>query len=251
MIMTILIIEDEKLNAERLTRLISAIRPQANVLAVLESVIDSVQWLRTNPCPDLIMMDVQLSDGLSFEIFEKIKPECPVIFTTAYNEYAVQAFKHDSIDYLLKPVEQEELLYAFEKTERLTQLDKQKTIEGILSFVQPKDYRSRFLLPFRDGYKTVLVSNIVYFYSENKITRAKMNNGTEEVLPQTMEDLEQQLNPKYFFRANRQYIIQIDSIDQVYNYFNSKLKVVLKKYPDEEIIVSREKAPMLKTWMDF
>lgn len=249
--MKILIVEDEKLNAERLIRLIKQIRPQAVICGVLESIVDSVQWLNENVLPDLIMMDVKLSDGLSFEIFEKIAVECPVIFTTAYDEYAVQAFKHNSIDYLLKPVEQEELQAAFDKLERFSQHERQQSIEGVLKYLQPKEYRSRFLLPFRDGYKTILVNNVVYFYSEMKITRARLDNGTEEVLAQTMEELEQQLNPKEFFRANRQYIIHIDSIDQVYNYFNSKLKIVLRKNPEVEIIVSREKAPLLKAWMDF
>ncbi len=251
MIKNILIIEDEKPNADRLKRLISAVKPESNVLRTLESVSESIDWLLTNECPDLIMMDVRLPDGLSFEIFEKVKPKCPVIFTTAYDEYAVRAFKVNSVDYLLKPVEQEELEYSFRMAEERMLKNQTVSIENLLSQISKKEYRSRFLLPFRDGYKTVVVSDIAYLHSELKITKAKLLNGSEEVLSQTLEELEQQLDPKLFFRVNRQFIIHIDSIQHVHNYFNGKLKIELKKNPDLEIIVSRDKATAIKTWMDF
>ncbi|HJT74396.1 MAG TPA: LytTR family DNA-binding domain-containing protein [Chitinophaga sp.] len=251
MIDKILIIEDEKPNADRLKRLIRAIRPRAVVLAVLDSIADSVAWFAGNEIPDVVMMDVRLSDGLSFEIFDRIKITCPIIFTTAYDEYAVRAFKYNSLDYLLKPVEQEELEAAFGKLERLSLVEQQKSIEGLLNFLQPKEYRSRFLLPYRDGYKTVLVSDVAYFYSEMKITRARLYNGTEEIVPQTMEELESQLNPRQFFRANRQFIIHVDAIEQIHNYFNGKLKVIIRKNENVEVIVSRDKANALKSWMDF
>ena len=252
MINTILIVEDEKLNADRLKRLLKSIRPKAEIVAVLDSIADCVEWLLTNTQPDVIMLDVRLSDGLSFEIFDKIRVEAPVIFTTAYDEYAVRAFKYNSIDYLLKPVEQEELQAALYKLEQLTTAQETpKSLEGLLNFLQPKEYRSRFLLPYRDGYKSVLVNDVAYFYSELKITRAKLANGLEEIVPQTMEELEQQLNPKMFFRANRQYIIHIDAIQRVANYFNGKLKIDIKNNPDTEVIVSREKAHLLKMWLDY
>lgn len=252
MINTILIVEDEKPNADRLKRLLKIIRPKAEIVATLDSVADCVDWLGANAQPDVIMLDVRLSDGLSFEIFDKIRIEAPVIFTTAYDEYAVRAFKYNSIDYLLKPVEQEELQMAIDKLEQLTAGQAMpKSLEGLLNFLQPKEYRSRFLLPYRDGYKTVLVNDIAYFYSELKITRAKLANGMEEIVPQTMEELEQQLNPKTFFRANRQYIIHIDAIQRIANYFNGKLKIDIKNNSDAEVIVSREKAQLLKTWLDY
>lgn len=248
----ILIIEDEKPNADRLKRMLKAIKPKAEIVAVIDSVEESVAWFNEHKQPDVVMMDVRLSDGLSFEIFEKTKIECPVIFTTAYDEYAVRAFKYNSIDYLLKPIEQDELKTAIEKLESLnTGGVNQKSLEGLLNFLQPKDFRNRFLLPYRDGYKTVLVNDVAYFYSEQKISKAKLNNGAMEILPQTMEELEQQLNPKSFFRANRQYIIHIDAVQQVHNYFNGKLKIALRNNPDAEIIVSREKAHLLKNWLDY
>ncbi|MXN90298.1 response regulator [Flavobacterium sp. Sd200] len=249
--MNIIIVEDEKPNADRLTRLIMALKPDAVIVAVLESIADSVDWFSANEMPNLVMMDVRLSDGLSFEIFSKIKITCPIIFTTAYDEYAVRAFKYNSIDYLLKPVEQEELAIAFTKLSTVVKDDLTAKLENLLSFVATKDYRSRFLLPFRDGFKTLLVSDVKYFYLEHKITRAKLHNGTEEVVPLNMDELESQLDPKLFFRANRQYIIHIDAIDQIYNHFNSKLVVLIKNNPGVEIIVSREKATLLKSWIDY
>jgi two-component system response regulator LytT len=247
----ILIIEDEKPNAARLSRLIASIRPQANILAILESVLESVQWLNSNPSPDLIMMDVRLADGTSFEILDEVSISCPIIFTTAYDEYAVRAFKFNSVDYLLKPVEQDELEHAFRMAEERKPSDTTSTIERLLNHIDKKEYRSRFLLPFRDGFKTVHVADLEYICSENKITKAKLSNGNEEVLPQTLEELEQQLDPKFFFRVNRQYIVHVEAIGHIHNYFNGKLKIELKKYPDVEIIVSREKALHIKAWLDF
>lgn len=251
MINKILIVEDEKPNADRLIRLIKTIRPKALVIAVLDSITDSIEWLTQNENPDVVLMDVRLSDGLSFEIFEKIKIDCPIIFTTAYDEYAVKAFKYNSIDYLLKPVEQEELEAAFKKMETKPDLAHNESIYGLLNYLQPKEFRSRFLLPYRDGYKSVLVRDVVFFYSELKITRARLYNGVDEILPQTMEELEHQLDPKQFFRANRQYIIHIDGVERIHNYFNGKLKVEMNGNPNAEIIVSREKSNVLKSWMDF
>ncbi|WP_409149864.1 LytR/AlgR family response regulator transcription factor [Sphingobacterium sp. BS-2] len=249
--MNILIIEDEKPNADRLIRLILSIQPQANILAVLETVSDSIDFLENSPSPDVVMVDVHLSDGLSFEIFDKVKVEVPIIFTTAYDSYALDAFKQNSIDYLLKPVELEELQAAFTKLQYVAGVANSRSIEKLLSDFRPKEYRSRFLIPFRDGFKKVLVSDIVLFYSVSKVTNAKLADGSEEVIANTLDELEKQLDPRVFFRANRQFIIHIDWIDQVNNYFNSKLKIILKKYPEIEIIVSREKAPLFKNWLGY
>ncbi|AMR40839.1 response regulator transcription factor [Elizabethkingia anophelis] len=253
--MNILIIEDERPNAERLKRLILGIKPQANILSVLESVSESVEWLDSHEKPDLIMMDIKLSDGLSFEIFDKTQlVDVPIIFTTAYDEYAIKAFKQYSIDYLLKPVDKDELAMAFEKYDQLDIMVNKATnpsIEKLLDEFRPKNYRTRFLLSYRDGFKTVMVSDVLYFYSEQKITKARLTDGTDEIIPHTMDELEQQLDPKLFFRANRQFIICINAVEHVYNYFNNKLKVTMRKNTDVEIIVSRDKAPLLKNWMGY
>lgn len=249
--MNILIIEDEKPNAERLKRLIHEIRPQAIVLEVLKSIVDSVAWLSNNPFPDVIMMDIKLSDGLSFEIFNQIKIDVPIIFVTAYDEYAIKAFKQYSVDYLLKPVDRDELVVAFEKLDYLTATSDRQSFEKLLSAFQPKEYRSRFLIPYRDEFKTILADDIQYFSSESRITRARLIDNNEIILPQTLDELEKQLDPKLFFRANRQYIVHINSIARIFNYFNSKLKIVLKGDENTEIIISREKAPQIKTWLGY
>ncbi|MCT2563400.1 LytR/AlgR family response regulator transcription factor [Chryseobacterium herbae] len=250
----ILIIEDEKLNADRLKRLLLKLRVHVEIMSVEESITSAVEWLNHNPAPDMIMMDVRLADGLSFEIFNKFEIRSPVIFTTAYDEYAVQAFKYNSIDYLLKPIDEDELEAALRRYETFIETVPfvGTAIEGLLNYIQPKDYRKRFLLAHRDGYKTVLAEDILYFYTELGISKAVLNTGTIENVPQTLEELERQLDPKFFFRANRQFIIHIDSVKQVLNHFNGKLKLELRKQqPDIEIIVSREKASVFKSWMDY
>lgn len=246
----ILIIEDEKPNADRLKRFIGELRPGYFISEPLEAVADAISWLQNNPHPDLMFLDIRLSDGLSFEIFDRVKISCPIIFTTAYDEYAVRAFKFNSVDYLLKPVDPDELGNALLKLESYEQ-EIQPSVEELLSFLKrdQRDYRTRFLLSFRDGYKTLMVSDVEYFYLDQKIMYARLTNGTEEILPQSMEELEQQLDPKFFFRANRQIILHIDSVSQIFNSFNGRLKVTLKKSKNAEIFISRDKAPQFKAWM--
>ncbi|WP_126653053.1 LytR/AlgR family response regulator transcription factor [Chryseobacterium aureum] len=249
----VLIVEDERPNADRLKRLLLKLRPHIEILSVEDSITSAVHWLENNVVPDVIMMDVRLADGLSFEIFNKHEVKSAVIFTTAYDEYAVQAFKYNSVDYLLKPIEEEELDAALKRYETFMEAVPVvgTAIEGLLNYIQPKDYRKRFLIAHRDGYKTVLAEDILYFYTELGISKAMLNTGVVENVPQTLEELEKQLDPKFFFRANRQFIIHINSVKQIFNHFNGKLKLELRKQPDMEVIVSREKASVFKSWMDY
>lgn len=249
----ILILEDEKLNAERIQRLMLKIRPNMEIVDVLASVKKAVEWLADNKSPDLIIMDIQLADGLSFEVFNLTDVKCPVIFTTAYDEYAVKAFKYNSVDYLLKPVEEGELEAAIRKFETSIQqpYQQQALIEGLLAHIQPKTYRKRFLLPYRDGYRKINVEDIALFYTHMNINHAILFNGDRVVVPQTLEILEQELDPKDFFRANRQYIVHSNSIEKVHNFFNGKLKLKVKSRTDTDIIVSRIKAPLFKMWLDY
>ena len=249
----ILILEDEQLNADRIKRLMLNIRPNTVILDVLTSVKKTVDWLAEHEAPDLILMDIRLADGVSFEIFNLADVKCPVIFTTAYDEYAVQAFKYNSIDYLLKPVEEDQLEAAISKFENSIQRSYQQSplIEELLRQMQPKTYRTRFFLPYRDGYRKIHIEDIAFFYSHLTITYANLFNGEQMVVPQTLETLEQELEPKNFFRVNRQYILHVNSIEKVHNYFNGKLKLQVKNSTDEEIIVSRTKAPLFKTWLDY
>lgn len=249
----ILILEDEKLNSERIKRLILKIRPDVEIVGVLASVKNTVSWLSQNHAPDLILMDVQLADGLSFEIFNLTDLTCPIIFTTAYDEYAIKAFKYNSVDYLLKPIEKDELEAAILKLENALQqpASPKSQIEELLAYMQPKEYRNRFLIPYRDGFRKIDVEDIACFYSNLNINYAYLFNGEEVVVPHTLEALEQELNPKSFFRANRQYIIHINAIEKVNNYFNGKLQLKIKHSKDEAVIVSRTKASLLKLWLDY
>lgn len=250
---TVLIVEDEKPNSDRLQRLLLSIRPNIEILSVEDSISSTVNWLKNNENPDIIFMDVRLSDGLSFEIFNKVEFNSPVIFTTAYDEYAVRAFKYNSVDYLLKPIEAEMLEDSLKKYENFLEMVPlvSMAIEGVVNYIQTKEYRKRFLLSYRDGYKTILTQDILYFYTENGISKGVLLNGQTEIIPQTLEELEKQLDPTQFFRANRQFIVHIDSVKQISNYFNGKLKIELKNAPEMEVIVSREKSSLFKSWMDY
>ncbi len=249
--MNVLIIEDEQLSASRLKRILSEVNPAAEVLAVLETVQEAVQWLKTNPSPDVALMDVRLADGLSFEVFEKVRVTCPVIFTTAFDEYALRAFKVNGLDYLLKPVEKQELSMALGKvSDRHPESFFQEQMRSFLSQFRGKStvYRKRFLIPLVDGYKTVPVEEVDYVFSEAKVCHLVLKGGQRIAVPQTMEELEEELDPDAFFRANRQFIVSVESIGSIHNGFNGKLILSLRK--DKEVVVSREKAPALKSWLD-
>lgn len=251
--MKILIIEDEKHNASRLQRLLTEISPEFEIEGVLETVRESISWLEKRAAPDVILMDIRLSDGLSFDIFDKVDVVSPVIFTTSYDEYAVRAFKVNSIDYLLKPIEKEELEAALEKVD----IERKKSVpnlelEQLLHLFRGKlpVFRKRFLLPRANGYKTLTVGEIGYIFTEQKITYFVTRDGNSEILGQTMDELEDELDPDVFFRANRQFIIHIDNVGMIQNDINGKLKVVLKHDHTVEIIVSREKSSLIKKWLD-
>lgn len=251
--MKVLIVEDEVRNANKLSRLLQMLDSEIEIVAVVESVKECVEWLKNNEEPSLIMMDIRLEDGLCFEIFEQIEIKIPVIFTTSYDEYALKAFKVNSIDYIMKPVREEELEQALNKFKSLRSSPVlSNSIKDILGSLHKKEtfYRSRFLIPYKDGFKTVKVDEIDFIFSELKITHLVLKNKAVIIIGQTLEELEEELDPAVFFRANRQHIISIDSIDNIQNYHNGKLKVGLVKDPQREVIVSREKAPVLKSWLN-
>lgn len=251
--MKILIIEDEKHNAARLQRIVMETEFPVTIVGVLETVSESVAWFNENPHPDVVLMDIRLSDGLSLDIFTRTSLQCPVIFTTAYDEYAVRAFKVNSIDYLLKPIEKQELISALGKVKPQSSDPVLNTnLVQLLSVFKERNtvYRKRFLLPSFDGYKTITVEDIDFVYSEFKITHLSLSNGTVEIVPQSLEDLEEELDPDVFFRANRQVIISVNCIKNIQNDFNGKLRILLKRTADLEVLVSREKAPVFKAWLD-
>lgn len=250
--MNILIVEDESINAGRLKRLLEELEPDCKILGIIETVSEAVLWLKSNSLPDLITMDIRLADGLSFSIFDEFEITCPVIFTTAYDEYAIKAFKVNSIDYLMKPIEKKELEHALRKYKSLAAVENNTVnIAGILrDFMHKPSFRLRFLVSYRDSYKSVNVNDVEFIYSEFKISNLVLKSGLVIPISQTMEELEKELDPDVFFRANRQFFICVESIKSITNYFNAKLKVQLRLDPDREVIISREKSPLFKQWMD-
>jgi len=253
--MNILIVEDELPTRRLLKDMVLRTRPQWEIAGTSGSVEETVEWIQENPMPDLIFMDIQLSDGSSFEIFDKVDIKSLVIFTTAYDEYAIQAFKVNSIDYLLKPINQKKLETAIDKFERLYQkasptpeLDYNALKEMLSSGNQT--YRSRLITNVANGFKKIDIHDIAWLVSSNKITSAVTFDGHQHVIDFTLDKLEKELDPKIFFRANRQFILNIEAIRKVENWFNGKL--VVKTHPDvkEKIVVSRERAKSFKDWIN-
>lgn len=250
----IVIIEDEEFNAKLLLGMIEKLRPNWNVLAVLESVSASVEWFESNAIPDLVFMDIQLTDGVCFSIFEKTQIESGIIFTTAYDQYAIQAFQVNSVDYLLKPIKESQLENAIIKFEKLVNIfeEEKPDYRHILNAIQNKnkEYRERFLIAGAVSYTKLDVKDIAYFYSENRVTFAVTFDKHEHIINHTIEKIEEQLNPKHFFRAKRSHIIHIDAIDKVESYFGGKLIVSLHSKYETRLTISRLRASDLKNWMD-
>lgn len=249
--MKILIIEDEKPAATRLKQLILDILPEAKIDGNLESIIAATQWLMANPEPDLIFCDIQLADGLSFEIFNRVKVTAPIIFTTAFDQYAIKAFKLNSIDYLLKPIDTKELLNAIGKFKSL-QIRPLVDIIQLQELLIPKqkDYKSRFMVRFGEKIQAVQASEAAYFFSEERVTFLHTFEGKRYILDYTLDQLEAMLDPKNFFRLNRKYISSFEAITEIHTYSNSRLKIKLKDCSDNDILVSREKVGSMKEWLD-
>ncbi len=249
-----IIVEDESLSAQMLESIVEELRPNWINLGIFDSVTETVDWLSENKQPDLIFLDIQLSDGLSFSIFDKVKITSAVIFTTAYDEHAIKAFKLNSVDYLLKPIKEKSLQEAIEKLESiLAIMDKKeidyKTIVQSLS-IDKKDYRKRFLVSRRDEMYTLPIEEVAYIYFENKITYAVNFEGKSWAINFTLDKLEEELNPSVFIRANRQVIVNLNAIASLENYFGGKLIVKLLPELDFKMVVSRAKASSFKEWLD-
>jgi len=258
----VVVIEDEAYNSRMLCDLIVKLRPNWQIEAVLETVQESIEWLETNKSPELILMDIQLSDGICFSIFEKIERQITsrIIFTTAYDEYAIRAFKVNSIDYLLKPINEQELEAAFQKFEKLRAenlpldyalSDDRDYYKNVIKSVLEgkKEYRTRFLISGISGYLKLETKDIAYIYSDNKVTFAVDFNKKQHILDYNLEQMESELNPNQFYRLNRKIIANIEAIVKVSNDEGGKLKVITNPETEFEIIVSRLKASDFKTWM--
>ncbi len=225
------------------------------VIHTLHSVAESVEWFQNNVHPKLIFLDIQLSDGLSFEIFDAVSIKSSIIFTTAYDEYALQAFKLNSIDYLLKPIDEEELVQAVNKYRELQPSVKElqmsfDDIRKMLTNPVEREYKKRFTTKIGQHLKMIAVDEIECFYSENKGTYAFTEEGRNYLLDTTLEQLEDELSPEKFFRINRKFIICIDAIADIISYTNSRLQLKLKNYDEDEVIVARERVKDFKLWLE-
>ncbi|HLW08299.1 MAG TPA: LytTR family DNA-binding domain-containing protein [Marinilabiliaceae bacterium] len=252
---SVLIVEDEIPTQRLMKDLIERIRPQWNILGATAGVEETVEWLKNNVQPDLIFLDIQLSDGLSFEIFDHVQVTSFIIFTTAYDEYALQAFKVNSIDYLLKPMRLEDLegaIIKFEKFNSSSYLLEKSEIKALASAVSQgnKSYRTRILVTLIDGYLKLNVNDVAWFHSSQKVTTAYTLQGNPHILDMTLEKLESELDPKKFFRANRQFILNIAAIHRIENWFNGKLVIKAQPESSEKIVVSRERARSFKEWLN-
>lgn len=252
--MQVLIVEDEMLLANRLQKLLKEVEPSASVAAITHSVEETINWLQSHAVPDLILMDIELADGQSFDIFKQLEIKSPVIFTTAYDEYALKAFKVNSIDYLLKPIKEDELKAAIDKFKmRLPAVNTAHNIDALLTEIkkmqQPSEYRSRFLV--KQGQKMISMeaSDIAYIFSENGFSFLRTHQNQKYIIDHTLDELEQSLSPKHFFRANRQFILTNKCVIAIHTWFNQKLKVEVKPEAAEHVVISRDKANAFKTWM--
>ncbi|WP_333660255.1 LytTR family DNA-binding domain-containing protein [Chishuiella changwenlii] len=250
--MKIIIIEDEKPAARLLKRRVEKLGFE--VSEMLHSVEESVIWLQENSAPDLIFLDIQLSDGLSFEIFNQVEISSAIIFTTAYDEYVLKAFKLNSIDYLLKPVDEEELKFALEKFEKQFQSSQTSididSIKKLFSTNKTQDFKERYSIKIGNSIKIIETENIECFFSENKASFIHTKENKNYLVDYSLEKIEEQLDPKKFFRINRSQIIRIDSIKEITVYSNSRLKIILQTYNESELIVSREKVTDFKKWLE-
>lgn len=252
------IIEDEIPAARLLNKMLKELRPNWEILILPGNVEGAVKWFRSNPHPDILFLDIQLTDGVSFSFIEQADPESMIVFTTAYDEYAIRAFKVNSIDYLLKPIDKDSLSETLEKYERLTskfykEFNKQGDILEILQQISSpgKKYRTRFLISGDDKLFTLQVDDIAYFYTENKITFAVTHQNKEYIIDMSLDKLCEQLDPDRFFRTNRQTVVSVQAIQKIENYFLGKVVVrVIPSFKDK-IIVSREKIGAFKLWLNY
>ncbi len=257
--MKILIVEDEELAVKKLIKTVNSVEDSAEIIGMLDSIKSTVEWLESNPCPDLILMDIELADGQSFEIFNLTDVKCPVIFTTSYDEYALQAFKVNSIDYLLKPVQKEDLEIALNKFRQMKTLYKKEAngnevnidhlIKELQQKLQPKEYRKRFLVKHAQKLVSIDIDEIAYFFSDGRLNFFKTYDNRKFVVDYTMDELEEMLDPEMFFRISRSFYVAIDSVDQIHDYFGNRLSLHLKPEVDKEALVSREKVSDFKKWM--
>ena len=253
--MNVLLIEDEHLAADKLEALLKRMDASINILSKIRSIESAVEWLGANESPDLIISDIKLLDGLSFEIFKQVSFNKPVIFTTAYDQYAIKAFEVNSIDYLLKPVQMEHLKEAFEKLKNFRGEEgpsEKPDFSNLMEMIQSgnKTYKSRFMIKVGQKILAVPVEDVAYFYSQNKMTYLVTLAGKKYPLDHPLETIDPQLDPKNFIRANRQYIIGFKAIKEIHPYFKGRVKLDLSPQSEHDIVISSDKTRDFKRWLD-
>ncbi len=254
--MKIVIIEDEPFAQFELKRLLDLCDIEVEVMGWLDSIEESVQWFREHDAPELIFMDIQLADGASFEIFKRVEITAPVIFTTAYDEYAIQAFKVNSVDYLLKPIELADLQASLRKYESLKQQYRQEQIAFTqaqierLLVARHSPYKTRFVSKLGDHLKSISIEEVAYFYADDKLVFLVTTDNKELPIDSTLNDVAEKVDPEQFYRINRTYLTRITAITQVVKQFDGRLKVALTPPAKEQIFVSRQKSAEFRQWLD-
>ncbi len=254
--MKIMIFEDEKIAANRLCQMLQELHAEADVVAIVEGIKSGLQWLRENAEPDLIFMDIQLADGICFELFDQIKISCPVIFVTAFDKFAIQAFKFNSLDYILKPLSQKDLNFAMQKFLNLQSQTKltttpylaPETLKTLLNLLKP-NYKSRFFIKINNTIHSIPTKEINFFYSADSNTLMTNSLGRNFVIDFTLDDLEKVLNPDSFFRINRKYLVHIDAIEKIQTYSKGRIQINLKQGPVMALQISRAKTKGFREWL--
>lgn len=250
--MKVLIIEDEDLAVKKLHKTLQAVETSAEIVGVEDSIKGSVEWLQANEHPDLILMDIELSDGQSFEIFNLVEVKSPVIFTTSYDEFAIKAFKVNSVDYLLKPIQKDELQIALEKFKKLSvksDVNIDSLVKELQQKLQPKEFRKRFLVKQGQKLISIEIGEIAYFFSDGRLNFFKTRDNRKYVVDYTMDELQDMLDPKDYFRISRSFFVSAESIHKIDDYFGNRLILALKPDVEKEALVSREKVTEFKRWM--
>lgn len=258
--MNILIVEDEDLAVKKIQKTLSAVDSEAVITGITDSIKSTVEWLQQHPQPDLILMDIELADGQSFEIFNLVDVKSPVVFTTSYDEYALKAFKVNSIDYLLKPVQKDELQSALNKYRKMKEayavkaedskaVNLDSLVKELQNKLQPREYRKRFLVKHAQKLVSIEIEEIAYFFSDGRLNFFKTTDNRKFVVDYTMDELEDMLDPAQYFRISRSFYVSINCIDKIDDYFGNRLILQLTPAVDKEALVSREKVTDFKKWM--
>ena len=248
--MKAIILEDENRAVNHLKRLIGRVASDIEIIGTFETVREAIAYLEQNPALDLIFSDVQLADGVSFEIFSKVRVECPIIFTTAYDSYAIEAFNTNGVDYLLKPIEEERLHKAIEKAKKFSS---NSALESLLSHrtnLNTRQKKSRFMVKVGEKIRTIMVEDILAFYSFERTTYLHTNTHRNYIIDYSLEELESMLDQGRFFKINRKYIVSIEACSQIIAWSNSRLKIDIEGMDDDKIVVARERVREFKTWLD-